>query len=111
MGGGLDVRVGSLFSGIGGFDYGLERAGMRVSWQCEADEVCRGVLARHWPQVPCYSDVRELRAPEPVDVLCGGFPCQPFSFAGTKRGTADERWLWPEFARIVGLLRPRYVIV
>jgi DNA (cytosine-5)-methyltransferase 1 len=108
------LSVGSLFSGIGGFDLGLERAGMRVAWQCEADEFCRRVLTRHWPDVPCYPDVRELRADDVgrVDVLCGGFPCQDISSAGLRAGITGARsGLWGEYARLVGELRPRYVIV
>jgi DNA (cytosine-5)-methyltransferase 1 len=140
------VNVGSLFTGIGGFDLGLERAGMRVVWQCEQDEFCRRVLARHWPGVPCYPDVRALvadasgvsgplqrvgvdqraqvsagagdvRSPvpvqvPPVDVLCGGFPCQDISLAGKGAGIGGARsGLWSEYARLVGELRPRYVIV
>lgn len=106
------MRVGSLFSGIGGLDLGLERAGMRVVWQAESDPYCRAVLRKHWPDVPCYEDVRDITADAPaVDLICGGFPCQPVSQAGARRGRADERWLWPEFARIVRLLRPRYVLV
>jgi DNA (cytosine-5)-methyltransferase 1 len=98
--------TGSLFTGIGGWDLGLERAGMRVAWQCEQDAFCRRILAKHWPGVPCYPDVRELDGAPAVDVLCGGFPCQPVSRAGLKLAQADERWLWPEFARVVGELRP-----
>ena len=106
------MNVGSLFSGIGGFDLGLERAGMRTVWFCEQDEFCQRVLARHWPGVPCYSDVRNLRDPEPVDVLAGGFPCQDLSVAGKGAGLDGERsGLWSEYARLIGELRPRYVIV
>jgi DNA (cytosine-5)-methyltransferase 1 len=106
------LTVGSLFSGIGGWDLGLERAGMRVLWQCEADSWCRGILARHWPGARCYDDVRAVDRDAPrVDVLCGGFPCQPVSVAGRGLAQADERWLWPEYARLVGELRPRYVLV
>jgi DNA (cytosine-5)-methyltransferase 1 len=154
------MNVGSLFTGIGGFDLGLERAGMRIVWQCEQDRFCRSVLAKHWPDVPCYPDVRALVAdtgrsrrrqdlrgthgdeiqdarrgtPQanvtigsgegggagevlpvpvpPVDVLCGGFPCQDISLAGTGAGIRGERsGLWSEYARLVRELRPRYVIV
>lgn len=108
------MNVGSLFSGIGGFDLGLERAGMRTVWFCEQDEFCQRVIAKHWPRVPCYPDVRELRGAdlEPVDVLCGGFPCQDISVAGRGAGIAGERsGLWSEYARLVGELRPRYVLV
>lgn len=108
------MNVGSLFSGIGGFDLGLERAGMRVVWQCERDEFCRRVLARHWPGVPCYEDVRELRAGgvEPVDVLCGGFPCQDVSLAGRRAGIDGEQsGLWGEMFRLTCELRPRYLVV
>ncbi len=108
------LSVGSLFAGIGGFDYGLERAGMRVAWQCEADEFCRRALAYRWPDVPCYPDVRELRGAdvESVDVLCGGFPCQDISTAGRGAGIDGERsGLWSEYARLIGELRPNYVVV
>ena len=123
------LTVGSLFTGVGGFDLGLERAGHRVVFQCEIDPFCRGILAERWPGVPCYEDVREvaslcgrerpgevdgdlggadaersrvqLGGPLPdVDLLCGGFPCQDLSVAGHRRGLAGERsGLFFEFAR------------
>jgi DNA (cytosine-5)-methyltransferase 1 len=106
------VTVGSLFSGIGGFDLGLERAGMTVKWQVEREPWCQKILAKHWPDVPRYANVEDVGTNlECVDLVCGGFPCQPVSVAGQQEGTADDRWLWPEFRRIVGLLRPRYVLV
>lgn len=107
------MRVGSLFSGIGGLDLGLERAGMRIVWQVEIDPFCRTVLEKHWPHVPKYGDIRQIRGEElePVDLIAGGFPCQPVSVAGKKRGQEDERWLWPEFARIIRAVRPQYVLV
>src|SRR5437764_3790463 len=85
---------------------------MRIAWQCEIDPWCQRVLAKHWPGVPRYADIRTIddRA-ERVDVLAGGFPCQPVSLAGRGLAQLDERWLWPEFARLVRLLRPRYVLV
>ena len=108
------LTVGGLFSGIGGFELGLERAGMRVLWHCEQDEFCQRVLARHWPDVPCYPDVRALAADAvpPVDILCGGFPCQDISVAGRGAGIDGARsGLWSEFARLIGELRPPYVLV
>jgi DNA (cytosine-5)-methyltransferase 1 len=87
---------------------------MRVAWHCEPTSSAARVLARHWPGVPCYPDVRELRAAdvEPVDVLCGGFPCQDISLAGKGAGIDGARsGLWAEYARLIGELRPRYVIV
>lgn len=102
---------GSLFSGIGGIDLGLERAGWECRWQVENDPYCQAVLRKHWPDVPKYGDVREVTELEPVELIAGGFPCQPWSHAGLRRGADDERWLWPEFARIVRLLRPRVVLV
>lgn len=106
------MTVGSLFSGIGGLDLGLERAGMRVIWQVEKDEYCRKVLAKHWPDVTRYEDVCDVGRHnlEPVELICGGFPCQPVSSAARGRNRSD-RWLWPDFGRIVGELRPRYVFV
>src|SRR5689334_3925575 len=104
---------GSLFAGIGGLDLGLERAGWTCRWQVEIDAFCQRVLAKHWPDVPRYGDVRSLDAGalERVDLICGGFPCQPVSAAGTRLAEADERWLWPEYARVVGSLRPGLVLV
>ena len=107
----------SLFSGIGGLDLGLERAGVRVVGQVEIDPWRRRVLAKHWPEVPRHDDVRtavEWWASEErphVELVFGGFPCQPVSAAGRRRGTDDERWLWPAFADVVRRLRPRYVLL
>ncbi len=105
------MRVGSLFAGIGGFDLGLERAGMQVAWQVENNPWCQGVLHTYWPDVPCYSDIKDVRGAdvEPVDVLCGGFPCPVVSQAARGRNVAVS--LWPEYARLVRELRPSYVIV
>jgi DNA (cytosine-5)-methyltransferase 1 len=111
------VNVLSLFAGIGGLELGLERAGMTTVGQVEIDPYCRSVLAHHWPGVPQHDDVRTapdwwLGEPRPqVDVVCGGFPCQPFSEAGSRLGTADERWGWPWFADVVRAVRPHYVVV
>lgn len=106
------LTAGSLFSGIGGLDLGLERAGWTIKWQVEVDEWCRKVLTKHWPDVPRYGDIRELKGDElePVDLICGGFPCQPFSVAGKRRGAADDRYLWPEMFRIIKALRPAWVL-
>lgn len=108
------MKVGSLFSGIGGFDLGLERAGFQTAWFCEQDEFCQRVLRKHWPDVPIYDDITTLRGQdvEPVDALCGGFPCQDLSYAGRGAGIEGERsGLWSEYARLIGELRPRYVFV
>lgn len=105
-----EFRIGSLFSGIGLLELGLEQAGLgSVAWQCEIDPWCRRVLAKHWPEAERFEDVRTMR-PRAVDVICGGFPCQPFSVAGAKRGLDDERWLWPDFARVIDEARPAIVV-
>ena len=103
------LTVGSLFAGIGGFDLGLERAGFDIRWQVEIDPFCRAVLAKHWPQVKRYEDVRTVGAHnlERVDVVCGGFPCQDISDAGLRAGIDGKRsGLWSEMARLTGELRP-----
>lgn len=109
------MKFGSLFCGIGGFDLGLERAGMQCAWQVEIDPYAQKVLAKHWPDVRRHADVCTFPPKEgdwQVDVICGGFPCQDISYAGKGAGLAGARsGLWYEFARIIGDLRPRYVIV
>jgi DNA (cytosine-5)-methyltransferase 1 len=104
--------VGSLFSGIGGLDLGLERAGWTVRWQVENDPFCQRVLAKHWPDVPRYGDIRTLTGDEleRVDLIAGGFPCQPVSHAGNRLVQSDARWLWPEFARLIRVVRPRLML-
>ena len=107
------LRVLSLFAGIGGFDLGLEKTGgFETVAFCEFAEFPRKILAKHWPHVPCFPDVRTLKGSDvgPVDVICGGYPCQPFSTAGKRQGAEDDRHLWPEFSRLVDELRPTWVI-
>ncbi|KPL30678.1 DNA methyltransferase [Streptomyces anulatus] len=102
---------------MGGLELGLERAGMTVVGQVEIKEFCQRVLAHHWPEVPRHDDVRTANEwwdskPRPaVDVVAGGFPCQPFSLSGKQLGTGDDRWMWPEMAAVVRHVRPRYVVV
>ncbi|MGX1587299.1 DNA cytosine methyltransferase [Brevundimonas diminuta] len=108
------MKVLDLFSGIGGCSLGLERAGMETVAFCEISPVCRHLLAHHWPDVPRFDDVTTLTSEQvgPVDVICGGFPCQDISFAGKGAGLAGERsGLWREYARLVRELRPAFVIV
>lgn len=107
----------SLFSGIGGLDLGLDRAGMTCVGQVEWNPYCREVLAHHWPEVPRHDDVRTapawwLGGSRPaVDLVAGGFPCQPFSVIGNRRGIADERWGWPWMLDVIRAVGPRYVLV
>jgi DNA (cytosine-5)-methyltransferase 1 len=112
-----DLNVLSLFSGIGGLELGLERAGMTTVGQVELDPYCNHVLATHWPEVPRHDDVRTApdwwlgeQRPE-VHVVCGGFPCQPFSDAGYKLGVDDERWMWPETEAVIRAVGPTYVLL
>jgi len=129
------MKLGSLFSGIGGMDLAFERCGWDIAWQVEIDDYCRRVLTKHWPNVRRHDDIktflahangswiassrqdsgvggeRKSFAEWRVDCICGGFPCQPVSTAGKRKGAADDRWLWPEFKRIVGVLRPQSVLV
>ncbi|MGO9172646.1 MAG: DNA cytosine methyltransferase [Rhodomicrobium sp.] len=116
----MRLRLLDLFSGIGGFSLGLERSGgFETVAFCEIDPHCKAVLQDHWPKVPIYDDVRKLTAGTlrsdgiAVDAICGGFPCQDVSIANVKgRGLRGERsGLWFEYARLIGELRPRVVIV
>jgi len=112
------MKMLDLFSGIGGFSYAAERlvGGFETIGFCEIDPFCQKVLKKHWPDVPIYTDVKELaddadRFRGLVDVVCGGYPCQPFSVASANRkGQEDDRHLWPEMLRIIQGARPRFVI-
>jgi len=107
------MRVLDLFSGIGGFSLGLEAAGMETVAFCERDPYGTKILNKHWPDVPVHSDVRQLDGTKfsgSIDVVCGGFPCQPFSVAGKQRGKEDDRHLWPEMLRVIRESKPRWVI-
>jgi len=107
------VRVLDLFSGIGGFSIGLESAGMETVAFCEQNPFCQKILAQHWPTLPIHSDITELNGYEyrgTVELVCGGFPCQPFSVAGKQLGAEDDRALWPEMLRVIREVAPRWVI-
>ncbi len=113
------MNVLDLFSGIGGFSLGLERAGFKTVAFCEIEPFCQQVLKKHWPNVPIYNDVKELTKSRlisdgigRIDVITGGFPCQDISVAGKQAGIEGERsGLWGELCRIIGDVRPRYAIV
>lgn len=117
----MTYRVLSLFAGIGGFDLGLERTGgFKTVAFCEIDKKAQAVLRKHWPEVPIYDDVSTLTAERlaadgitGVDTIVGGFPCQDVSIAGRRAGMEQgtRSGLWGEFARLIGELRPRFVIV
>lgn len=106
------MKVGSLFSGGGLGDFGFMAAGMEISWQCEIDEYCQKILALRYPESKKYRDIKTLKGVdlEPVDILTGGFPCQPFSVAGKRKGKDDNRYLWPEMLRVIKECRPRWVV-
>lgn len=112
------MRVLDLFSGIGGFSLGLERAGMTTAMFCEIEPFCRRVLAKHWPGVPIHDDVRTMGAEllarhgVAVDLVCGGFPCQNISVAGKGEGLSGDRSrLWFEYLRVIEETRPRWVVI
>ena len=112
------MRVLDLFSGIGGFSLGLERAGMTTAMFCEIEPFCRRVLAKHWPGVPIHDDVRTMGAEllarhgVAVDLVCGGFPCQDLSVAGKGAGlTGSRSGLWFEYLRVIEETRPRWVVI
>jgi DNA (cytosine-5)-methyltransferase 1 len=109
------MNVLDLFSGIGGFSLGLERAGMKTVAFCEVDKKCQQVLKKHWPDVPIFDDVSTLKGEdieETVDVICGGFPCQDISLAGKGAGLEGKRsGLWWEFHRLIKEIKPSWAII
>ena len=107
------MKVLDLFSGIGGFSLGLEWAGMSTVAMCEKDPYCRKILAKHWPDLTLHEDIRNLdgkKYTNAIDLVAGGFPCQPFSVAGKRKGADDDRHLWPEMLRVIQEAKPRWVI-
>ena len=105
------LKLLDLFSGIGGFSLGLERTGgFETVAFCEYDKKARLVLNKHWPDVPIYEDVRTLKHDGSIDVISGGFPCQPFSVAGKQKGKDDDRHLWPAMFKLIQKHRPTWVI-
>jgi len=111
------MKLLDLFSGLGGFSYGLERIGFKTVAFCEMDKYCKLVLQKHWKGAKIYNDVKEITKErleadgiELPEIITGGFPCQPFSVAGKQKGTSDDRHLWPEMFRIIKEFKPRWVI-
>ena len=108
------LRHLDLFSGIGGMALGLQRTGgFQTIGFCEIDPFCQKVLRKHWPDVPIHEDVRSINADGfrgTVDIITGGFPCQPWSVAGTKAGAKDDRDLWPEMVGLIEDIQPQWVI-
>lgn len=111
------MQILDLFSGIGGFSLGLERAGMQTAAFCEINPYCQRILGQHWPDTPIYGDIKQLTQRKlhhdgikHIDLICGGYPCQPFSIAGRQRGEKDPRHLWPEMYRLIREIRPRWVV-
>lgn len=107
------MRVLDLFSGIGGISLGLERSGMNTVAFCEFDKHAQKILKKHWPDVPIHEDIRRLDARQyrgKIDVVAGGFPCQPYSVSGKQQGSKDERDMWPEMLRVINESRPSWVV-
>lgn len=106
------MTLGEVFAGIGGFSLAFELAGFRTLWQVEISDYRRRVLEARFPEAKRYTDIREVDGTqlESVTVVAGGFPCQPWSVAGKQGGTADDRNLWPEMRRVVGEVRPAFVV-
>ena len=107
------LKILDLFSGIGGFSLGLEATGgFETSAFCDIDPYCRKVLQQHWPNVPIFEDIKKLKGTDigTVDIITGGYPCQPFSVAGKQKGVEDKRHLWPEYFRLIKECRPTWVI-
>lgn len=106
----MTLTHGALFNGIAGFPLAAAWAGIETTWTCEIDPFCNAVSKKHFPKAKQYNDIKDLKNPKYVDIISGGFPCQPFSQAGKQKGSADDRHLWPEMFRVIAEVRPRWVI-
>lgn len=107
-----ELTHGSLFSGIGGFELGAEKAGIKTIWNCEYEKHNQKILKKHFPHTEQYSDIRTMSNPGYVDIISGGFPCQDISVAGNMEGIKGERsGLWSEMFRIIREVRPKYTII
>lgn len=104
------MTLGSLFDGISGFPLAASWCGIETKWISEIDPYCLKVSKKNFPNAIQYGDIKELYNAEPVDIISGGFPCQPFSVAGKRRGKEDNRYLWPEMFRVIRETKPRWVI-
>lgn len=107
------MNHGSLFSGIGGFDLAASRVGLENVFQIEIDKFCQLVLKKNFPNAKRYSDIRDFDGSQyagAIDIISGGFPCQPFSVAGQRKGKGDDRALWPEMLRVIRTIRPAWVV-
>ena len=107
------MKILDLFSGIGGFSLAADWLGWETVAFCEQDKFCQKVLAKHWPNIPIFDDIKKLKGDQfngAIDMVVGGFPCQPWSTAGKRKGSDDHRHLWPEMLRVIKEVRPRWVI-
>ncbi|MDF2573039.1 MAG: site-specific DNA-methyltransferase [Sporomusa sp.] len=112
-----NLRMLSLFSGIGGIDLAAQWASIKTEAFCEIDPFCQKVLKQHWPTIPIFKDIKKLNKQvlyesgiPRISIVAGGFPCQPLSVAGKQKGTEDDRYLWPEMLRVINDIRPDWVI-
>ena len=109
----LVIRHGSLFSGIGGFDLAAQWTGWKNVFQVEIDDYCTKVLEKNFPNAKRYRDIREFDGTQykgTIDGVSGGFPCQPFSVAGKRKGKEDDRYLWPEMLRVISEIKPTWIV-
>ena len=107
------MRHGSLFSGIGGFDYAAQLMNWENIFHCEWNPFCQNILKYYWPNAKSYNDIRDFNGliyRGKIDILTGGFPCQPFSASGQRKGTEDNRYLWPQMLRIIGEIKPKWIV-
>lgn len=106
----MTVKVLDLCSGIGGFSLGFEQAGMQTVAFCEIDPYCQKILRKHWPTIPVFRDVKDIDYEGEVNLISAGYPCQPFSYAGQRRGEKDHRHLWPYIIEKIRYYKPAWFV-